>query len=170
MRTVGFRARVISIAVAAVVASTFAQAEGLAHVGESVRRERLHIKHRAKSQIGAPYRSGGSSPSGFDCSGFTTWVFKGHGARLPHDSMRQFRLARRDRPRRIWKRKNLHVGDLVFHKTSRHERVGHVGIYIGNNRFISSTSSGGVQVTSIYDRYYWGRRWVGATRLPVTQR
>jgi cell wall-associated NlpC family hydrolase len=41
-------------------------------------------------------------------------------------------------------------------------------MYIGHGRFISSTSSGGVQIKSLYDPYYWGPRWVGATRLPVT--
>ena len=83
--------------------------------------------------------------------------------------MDQFNLGTRAGYERIWKRSNLQPGDLVFHKTTS-ARVGHVGIYIGNNKFISSTSSDGVQVRSIYDPYYWGPRWVGATRLPSTMR
>jgi cell wall-associated NlpC family hydrolase len=161
--------KVLATVLAAVIATTLAPVDVQAHTKDQFRAERRHIKRRAKSQIGAPYRYGGSSPRGFDCSGFTMWVFKGHGARLPHDSGRQFRRGRRDGSRRIWKRKNLRVGDLVFFKTSRSERVGHAGIYLGRHRFISATSSRGVRIYSVYDRYYWGRRWVGATRLPATR-
>jgi cell wall-associated NlpC family hydrolase len=67
------------------------------------------------------------------------------------------------------KRKNLETGDLVFFKTTS-RRVGHVGIYVGRSRFISSTSSGGVRVDSVYDRYYWGKRWVGGVRHRSTRR
>lgn len=137
-----------------------------AHTKHKVLEQRTHIKKRARSQIGAPYSYGGSSPRGFDCSGFSRWTFDGHGAKLPRSSMEQFRLAKRDGFRRIWKKKKLRRGDLVFHKTTS-ARVGHVGIYIGNGRFISSTSSNGVRVRSIYDPYYWGPRFVGATRVPT---
>lgn len=130
---------------------------------------RQHVRERARDQVGAPYRYAGDSPRGFDCSGFTRWVFESHGARLPQSSADQFRLARRDGYERIWKRKDLEIGDLVFHKTTS-ARVGHAGLYIGNGRFISSTSSDGVRVRSLYDPYYWGRRWVGGTRLPATSR
>jgi cell wall-associated NlpC family hydrolase len=126
--------------------------------------QRRHIKERAMSQVGANYRYGGESPRGFDCSGLTRWTYKDHGADLPHSSEEQFRLARKDEYERIWKRKDLMVGDLVFHKTGS-DRVGHAGIYVGKGRFISTTSSEGVRVRSLYDPYYWGKRWVGATRV-----
>lgn len=131
-------------------------------------KHRKHVKERARSALGSPYRSGGSSRSGFDCSGFTHWTFRDHGARLPRTSMDQFRMASRSGHKRIWKRKNLRVGDLVFHKTTS-ARVGHAGLYIGNGKFISSTSSGGVRTRSIWDPHYWGPRWVGATRVPATR-
>lgn len=123
-----------------------------------------HINHRAKNQRGAPYRYGGTSPSGFDCSGFTRWVFKGHGADLPHSSGAQYSLGSRKNYDRIHKRGALRVGDLVFHKTTS-ARVGHAGIYVGGGRFISSTSSEGVRIRSLYDGY-WGPRWVGGVRVP----
>lgn len=153
--------------VAAAVLGTESPAD--AHTRSDYRGERNHIEARARRQVGTPYRSGGSSPSGFDCSGFTRWVFRSHGANLPHSSAAQFELARRRGYQRVWNRRALEVGDLVFHRTTS-ARVGHVGIYLGGGRFISTTSSRGVRVESLYDRYYWGSRWVGATRLPATTR
>ena len=138
-----------------------------AHTQHDYRTARKHIEERARSQTGAPYRYGGTSPRGFDCSGFTRWVYSGHGASLPHSSDEQFAMARRPGYKRIWKRSKLEVGDLVFHDTSS-GRVGHAGIYVGNGRFISSTTSDGVRVRSLSDGY-WGPRWVGATRTPATQ-
>ncbi len=156
---------VTMVAATAFSAGWFEPAE--AHTLNSNRRERRHIKKRARNQLGTPYRYGGSSPRGFDCSGLTMWVFDGHGANLPHNSMDQFQLPRRrDGFRRVWKRKRLRKGDLVFHKTTS-ARVGHAGIYIGRGKFISSTSSRGVRVQSIWDPYYWGRRWVGGVRVPA---
>ena len=69
--------------------------------------------------------------------------------------------------KRIWKRSRLNPGDLVFFKTTG-ARVGHAGIYLGDGRFISSTSSRGVKVDSMHDSY-WGPRYVGGTRVPATQ-
>jgi peptidoglycan DL-endopeptidase CwlO len=137
------------------------------HSPDNARKARNHVRRRARSQIGAQYYYGGTSPNGFDCSGFVKWTFGKHGARLPHSSSAQFALAKRDAYKRIWKRKNLRMGDLVFHKTTA-AQVGHAGIYIGHGKFISSTTSSGVRVNSIWDKSYWGPRWVGATRVPAT--
>ncbi len=149
------------------VAAIGAPASG--HAPADYESRRAHLVGRAKEQRGAPYTYGGSSPRGFDCSGLTRWVFGDHGAKLPHSSMGQFNLGNRPGFRRIHKRRNLEPGDLVFHKTTS-ARVGHVGIYIGGGNFISSTSSGGVRTRSVYDPYYWGARWVAATRVPATRR
>ncbi len=157
------------VAIGSLIASTWA-APVSAHTHRDYREQRRHVKERARSEVGTPYRYGGTSPSGFDCSGFTRWVYSDHGATLPHSSIDQFYLPkRRDGYKRVWKRSKLEIGDLVFHKTTS-ARVGHTGIYIGDGKFISSTSSGGVRVRSLYDRYYWGPRWVGGVRTPVTTR
>lgn len=166
MQSRGRRQRLWRIALMTSVVVATSASPALAHSPDGAAARR-HVKERAKSQVGANYRYGGDSPRGFDCSGLTKWTFDDHGANLPHSSMDQFELARKDGYKRIWKRKDLKVGDLVFHKTTS-ARVGHAGIYIGRGRFISTTSSEGVRVRSLYDPYYWGRRWVGATRVPAT--
>jgi cell wall-associated NlpC family hydrolase len=155
-------------AVLVVTATFLFMAPAQAHRSGDFRSERRHLSERAHSQIGRPYRYGGSSPSGFDCSGFTRWVFSGHGATLPHSSQAQFELGNNRGYRRVYQRNHLKVGDLVFHKTTS-ARVGHAGFYIGGGKFISSTSSSGVRVRSLYDSY-WGPRWVAATRVPATMR
>jgi hypothetical protein len=156
---------------AGLVGSTMFATPVDAHSHRSFKEQRRHIEERGRSVRGTRYRYGGASPrTGFDCSGFTMWVYKEHGADLPHSSIDQFHLGSRGRNKRIWKRRNLEVGDLVFFKTTS-RRVGHAGIYIGNGKFIHSSSSGGhVRVSNIYDPYYYGPRFVGATRLPVTMR
>ena len=161
--------RLASIAVVACIGGLVGGPTARAHTEQTWWEEQRHIEKRARSQIGAPYRYGGESPRGFDCSGLTRWVFYDHGAHLPHSSSEQFRLAHeRDGYKRVWKKSRLKVGDLVFHKTTS-ARVGHAGIYIGNGKFISTTSSDGVRVSSMYDSY-WGPRWVGATRVPATMK
>ncbi len=158
------------LALGAVFALVSTAGPASAHHFENYSKERRHIKNRAREALGSPYRSGGSSPSGFDCSGMTRWAFLNHGASLPHSSQQQFDMGSSARGyRRIWNRSKLQRGDLVFFKTTS-AQVGHVGIYIGRGKFISTTSSSGVRVDSVYDRYYWGPRWVGATRVPATMR
>ncbi len=140
-----------------------------AHTFSDYRKERQHIKRRAKRELGVRYVWGGTSPNGFDCSGFTLWTFHNNGAELPHSAAVQFDLGHRRGYKRIWKRTHLKKGDLVFFSTGG-ARVGHTGIYIGHGHFISATSSSGIHIDSVYDHYYWGPRWVGATRVPATKR
>lgn len=105
---------------------------------------------------GDRYRFGGGSPSGFDCSGFVKYVFAAFGINLPHTSYGQYDLGT------PVNRSQLQPGDLVFFDT--YGGVSHSGIYVGNGRFISATTSDGVAVESL-DGGYWGTRYVGARRV-----
>lgn len=120
------------------------------------------IERIARSVIGTPYSYGGTTPAGFDCSGFTSWVYAHLGITLPHSSSAQYALGGSPGFTHVDDIKDLQVGDLVFHATGG-SGVGHTGIYLGGGQFISATSSEGVQVRSLFDSY-WGPLWVGGVR------
>ena len=108
----------------------------------------------AKSFLGTPYAYGGSSSNGFDCSGFTSYVFKHFGISLPHSATGQlsYGVAVNDRSQ-------LQVGDLVFFRDTNYstKAASHVGIYIGNSQFIhasSSVSGKYVRVNSLNESYH----------------
>ena len=164
-RTV-LRLSVLTILIASALVMSWFGGVARAQTPKKYLQKRKHIEKRAREEIGTRYSYGGSSPGGFDCSGFTSWVFRGHGAALPHSSGAQFALGRRGRFKRIWKRTRLHTGDLVFFDTTG-GRIGHVGIFVGGGRFVSATSSSGVRLASVRDPYYWGPLYVGATRVPA---
>src|SRR6266404_5228560 len=115
------------------------------------------VVEKARRLIGIPYVYGGSSPrSGFDCSGFVRYVYNSVGISLPHSSYADFNLGRRV------SRWALKPGDLVFFNG-----LGHVGMYIGNNRFIHAPHSGTtVQISSMSDHggYDGARRIVAGAK------
>ena len=85
----------------------------------------------AAAELGVPYRYGGSSPSGFDCSGLVAYVYAKLGIRLPHNAAAQYSYGR------AVDRGHLKPGDLVFF-----HGLGHVGLYIGQGRIIHAPQSG----------------------------
>jgi hypothetical protein len=113
----------------------------------------------ARDQMGIPYKWGGTSRAGFDCSGFTTYVFAKHGISLPRTALEQSQRGV------VVQRADLQAGDLLFFKTSSRARVTHVGIYIGNNNFIHASSGGGSVRYSSLDEDYYNRCYVGARRI-----
>jgi len=115
------------------------------------------IVNYAKPLLGIKYQYGGSTTSGFDCSGFTSYVFKKAGISLPRTAASQYGEGT------SVSKSNLQAGDLVFFNNLGY--TSHVGIYVGNNQFISATSSKGIAIVSINDPYYWGKYYIGAKRL-----
>ncbi len=110
----------------------------------------------AKQYLGTGYVYGGASPSGFDCSGFTMYVYGQHGYSLPHTATGQWQSGLGTR---VYSISELQPGDLVFfNDPSRNagKACSHVGIYVGNGKHIHSSSSrsGGVIVSSLTSGYY----------------
>ncbi len=116
-----------------------------------------NILRAAYSVIGTPYVFGGTSPYGFDCSGFTQYAFARAGIHLPRMADGQFYFGKRI------SMGQLRSGDLVFY-TTYEPGASHVGIYVGNGNFIHAGSSTGVTVSSAFTGY-WGARYYGACRV-----
>ena len=106
--------------------------------------------------IGIDYDYGGTTTSGFDCSGFTAYVFKKLDVKLPHSSKGQFAMGDKV------EREDLRPGDLVFFNTSG-SGVSHVGVYVGDNRFAHAASKG-VTISDLDEKYY-AKRYIGARRV-----
>jgi cell wall-associated NlpC family hydrolase len=108
----------------------------------------------AKQYVGAPYRWGGASPSGFDCSGLVRYVYAQVGVVLPHNAAQQYRLGT------PVARDELEPGDLVFF-----DRLRHNGIYVGDGRFIHARQTGRRVAIARLDDEWYSSHFVGARRL-----
>lgn len=126
--------------------------------------DRDAIAATAQRFLGLPYRWGGASPAGFDCSGFVCYVYRQvYDVSLPHNSSALYKKTKTVTLR------NSARGDLVFFSTDRRGRVSHVGIYLGAGRFIHATSSRGVIISHLSERYY-KRRFISIRRVPLPAR
>jgi cell wall-associated NlpC family hydrolase len=114
----------------------------------------------AVSLVGTPYAAGGGSPeSGFDCSGLVAYVFaRAAQARLPRNTFDLASAGAAVAPG------ELQAGDLVFYNTQRRP-FSHVGIYLGQSRFVHAPSTGGAVRIEDMDGRYWAQRFDGARRL-----
>ena len=116
---------------------------------------RIGVVNAAQRMLGTPYRPGGASPRGFDCSGLVRYSFDHVGIQVPRTAAEQFA---RSRP---VKDRALQPGDLVFFDIGG-RRISHVGIYVGERRFVHAPSNGKQVSIDSLDNPYWRRRMVGA--------
>jgi len=113
----------------------------------------------AKQHIGEPYRYGGISSKGWDCSGFVYGMFRRYlDISLPRDTRGLYSISKSVNPR------ETRPGDLVFFRIGT-AKPSHVGIYLGRNRFIHSSTSSGVIVSGLYEDYY-RKHFMGYRRIP----
>jgi cell wall-associated NlpC family hydrolase len=124
------------------------------------------IEREAKSFLGTKYVWGATGPSKFDCSGFTQWVYRDAGIKIPRVSRHQAEVGE------YVSYENLKKGDMVFFDTKKRRtgRVCHVGIYLGNNNFIHASSGAKKVVICNFNRkpfykkrFLWGRRVIKST-------
>ncbi|MDF2958528.1 MAG: cell wall lytic [Paenibacillus sp.] len=113
------------------------------------------IIQTAYNYLGTSYSWGGRTPNGFDCSGYVGYIFQLNGVKLPRTSVEMFDKA----GERV---NDLKEGDLVFFAEGN--KTSHVGIYLGNEQFISAANSYGVSVASLTTGY-WSKKYVGAKRV-----
>ena len=118
----------------------------------------IAVVEEAKKYIGTPYRYGGSSPKGFDCSGFTSYIYKKYGVTLNRTAAGQASNGVRV------SKSELVCGDLVFFNTYGNG-IGHVGIYIGDGEMIHAPYSGRTVCIESINTGYYASRYVGATRI-----
>lgn len=115
------------------------------------------VLNTAKEYLGTPYAFGGNSVNGFDCSGYTQHVYNKLGVELPRTTLQQ---AYKGDP---VSKSELKTGDLVFFKNTYRKGISHVGIYVGDNQFISATNDG-VTIASLSNPY-WGPKYAGGRRV-----
>lgn len=122
------------------------------------------VAMQALAHLGTPYKAGGLSPqTGFDCSGLVVYVYReGAALALPRNTLALSRLGE------PIEHAALKPGDLVFYNTQRRE-YSHVGIYLGEERFIHAPSGGGEVRVENLRADYWMRRYSGARRVIAAQ-
>lgn len=117
------------------------------------------LRKAIEKWLGTPYRYGGMSVSGIDCSGFTTMIFdEVYGVHLPRRAKDQYLLGRGVDAA------SLKQGDLVFFQLPKTRAVSHVGIYLSNGQFAHASTSSGVMISSLNEDY-WTKLYKGARRI-----
>lgn len=116
------------------------------------------VVRTALNYLGVPYRWGGTTPVGFDCSGFVQYIFAQHGRVLPREVQDQYGAGREIDLREV------RPGDLLFFQTIS-RGASHVGVAVGDGRFVHAPSARGVVRVEPYTASYWTRRFVGARRV-----
>ncbi len=142
------------VCVACLVATAAFASRSFVHLDQTKLRQTLD------SYIGTPYRYGGSSTSGIDCSGLAVAVYREQGVHLPRRTSEQFRVGEQV------PRERLQVGDLVFFNT-KGRGASHVGVMVDGESFVHASTSQGVREDELSNQY-WSPRFVGARRVAST--
>lgn len=114
----------------------------------------------ALAMVGKPYRYGGNTPKGFDCSGLVQYSYARVGVKLPHGTRHLLRVSQ------PVSRKKLKRGDLVFF-TQEGKPSSHVALYLGGNRFVHAPSSGKNVYVAGFNDSYWQRHFTEARRVEI---
>ncbi|MET1032511.1 NlpC/P60 family protein [Domibacillus tundrae] len=148
--------KAITALIAAVMLLTLSPLTSLkteaASVGES-------IVTYGKKFMGVPYVFGGTTPRGFDCSGFTQYIYKNAAnVSLPRTAEQQYKVGT------AVSKSSLQPGDLVFFANTYKAGISHVGVYAGGNMVLNATSSEGIALVSL-NNSYWGPKYAGSKRV-----
>lgn len=111
----------------------------------------------AKKYLGVPYKFGGDTPKGFDCSGYLQYIFAQNGMKIPRTADEQYKIGT------SLSQSQLKTGDLVFF-TTYEKGPSHCGLYLGDSKFIHASSSKGIHIDELSDAY-WKPRYIGAKRI-----
>lgn len=123
----------------------------------SVYANQIDLRKAVDEVVGTPYKWGGTTTSGFDCSGFLLYIFKQYDTKLPRTSKSMSQIGTKVA------KEDLRPGDLVFFNTFG-SGVSHAGVYLGEGKFAHSSSSRGVTIDKLSDNYY-EKRYITARRV-----
>lgn len=145
---------ILPFALAACASAPTASQTGNAQASSAERAAAL-----ASKMVGKPYKYGGSSPSGFDCSGLVQYSFRQAGVALPHNTVQQRSATR------LVKLAELRRGDLLFFNQEG-KKYGHVAIYLGGGKFVHAPSSGKSVRSDALSNPYW-KKHLSEVRRPT---
>ncbi|MEA3195571.1 MAG: hypothetical protein QOD26_3904 [Betaproteobacteria bacterium] len=148
--------KLIALLLPLLLSACVATTEGVAYSTDKGAADRAAAS--AAKMVGKPYKYGGVSPSGFDCSGLISYSYRQAGVSIPHNTSEQRRATQRV------KLAELQRGDLVFFD-QRGRKNSHVGIYLGERRFVHAPSSGKSVRNDSLDNPYW-KKHLSEVRRP----
>ena len=148
----------VCAAVLALSASSALAAPADSSEAESEPTPGAEVADLAEQYVGSPYRWGGASPSGFDCTGFVMWVYSQFGVAMPHNEAGQLASGERVST------DELEPGDVLVFANTYRRGLSHTGIYVGDGQFIHAADERHGVIVSSLSNGYWSPRLAGASR------